>query len=74
MWCGCLEPFAIERRRILKGVAALLSLGTAGCAPTATPAQRATAAALLDETISIDLHSHPGMVRGLSRATMDGHI
>jgi len=87
MWCGCLEPFlvslsrwiaetspAIDRRQVLTGVGASLSLVAAGCAPTATPAQKATAAALLDETISIDLHSHPGMVRGLSRATMDGHI
>jgi membrane dipeptidase len=74
MWCGCLEPFAVERRRILKGMAAMLSLGAGGCAPTATPTQKAAAASLLDETIAIDLHSHPGMVRSLARATMDGHI
>ena len=74
MWCGCLEPFAIERRRILKGIAATVSLAAAGCAPAATPAQKVAGAALLDETISIDLHSHPGMVRSLARATMDGHI
>jgi len=87
MWCGCLEPFArsvarwlaessatVDRRQVLTGVAASLSLAATGCAPTATPAQKAAAASLLDETISIDLHSHPGMVRSLARATMDGHI
>ena len=86
MWCGCLEPFvrsverwlaesaAMDRRRLLKGAAASLSVAAAGCAPAATPAQKAASAALLDETISIDLHSHPGMVRSLARATMDGHI
>jgi membrane dipeptidase len=87
MWCGCLEPFlesvarwlsqptaAMNRRQALKGVAATLSLAAAGCAPAATPAQKTAGVALVDETISIDLHSHPGMVRGLARATMDGHI
>jgi len=86
MWCGCLEPFAvsvarwlggsstsIERRHVLRGMVATLSLAGAGCAPT-RPAQQIAGAALLDEMISIDLHSHPGMVRGLARATMDGHI
>lgn len=74
MWCGCLEPLALERRRFLTGVAAMFSLGAAGCAPTATPAQKTAASALLDDTLSIDLHSHPGLVRSLARATMDGHI
>jgi membrane dipeptidase len=87
MWCGCLEPFArsierwhaessapIGRRRVLTGMAASLSLAAAGCAPTAPAAHKAQSAARLDEAISIDLHSHPGMVRILARATMDGHI
>ena len=39
-----------------------------------TPDPKSAAMALLDETISIDLHSHPGMVRTLARATMDGQI
>ena len=96
MWCGCLEPFAenvahwfaessavVERRRVLKGMAAAISLPAAGCAtkvPSATtaattaPEPNIAADTLLDETISIDLHSHPGMVRALARTTMDGHI
>jgi len=86
MWCGCLEPVAegwarwltasraaIDRRQALGGIAATL-LAATGCAPTATPAQKTAGAALVDETISIDLHSHPGMVRPLARASMDGHI
>jgi membrane dipeptidase len=86
MWCGCLEPFAVSaarcldgsstsigRRQVLKGMVATLSLAGAGCSST-TPAQKAAGTALLDETISIDLHSHPGLVNSLARATMDGHI
>jgi len=86
MWCGCLDSYAvsgahwlggsstsIERRHVLRGMVSTLSLAGAGCALT-TPAQKIAGTALLDETISIDLHSHPGMVRGLARATMDGHI
>jgi len=41
---------------------------------TTTPDPKGAANALLDETISVDLHSHPGMVRSLARATMDGQI
>ena len=83
MWCGCLEPLmmrrrdgsspSIDRRGVLRGVAAALALAGAGCAST-SPAQKSAGTALLDETISIDLHSHPGLVRSLARATMDGHI
>jgi microsomal dipeptidase-like Zn-dependent dipeptidase len=57
------------------------SLAAAGCATTpdpknamTTPDPNSAATALLDETISIDLHSHPGMFRTLARATMDGQI
>jgi membrane dipeptidase len=71
MWCGCLDW--IERRHVLKGMVATLSLAGVGCAPTSA-ARKTAAPAVLDETISIDLHSHPGMVRSLARATMDGHI
>ena len=69
MWCGCLEPFAASRRDILRGMAAALALAGAGCTGAAAAARPVPndAAALLDETISIDLHSHPGMIR--SRAT-----
>src|SRR5262249_35835600 len=72
---------ANERRHVLKRLTATLSLAAAGCATTSdpknamtTPDLKSAAIALLDETISIDLHSHPGMVRTLARATMDGHI
>src|SRR2546421_3480296 len=87
MWCGCLEPvvegvaralsrptIALDRRQALKAIAATLALAGTGCAPAASSAHREAAARLLDDTVSIDLHSHPGMVRVLARATMDGHI
>ena len=86
MWCGCLEPFAesvtrwlgasstsIGRRHALKGMVATLSLAGTGCSST-MPAQKITGPALLDEMIAIDLHSHPGLVRGMARATIDGQI
>ena len=76
MWCGCLEPFAASRREILRGMAAALALAGAGC-PRAAAVRTGPndAATLLDDTISIDLHSHPGMVRGPARATtIDAHI
>jgi len=94
MWCGCLEPCAAsvtrwltessaanERRHVLKGLTATLSMAAAGCATTpdpknamTTPDLKSAATALLDETISIDIHGHPGMVRTLARAIMDGYI
>ncbi|HEY3187683.1 MAG TPA: membrane dipeptidase, partial [Solirubrobacteraceae bacterium] len=55
-------------------MAATLSVAAAGCAPAASPAQKAAATTVLDESISIDLHSHPGMIPSMARATMDGHI
>jgi membrane dipeptidase len=85
MWCGCLEPVVegvaralgrrtvvLDRRQALLGMAATLSLAATGCAPAAS--HREAAAALLDDVVSVDLHSHPGMVPVLARATMDGHI
>ena len=72
---------ANERRHVLKGLTATPSLAAAGWATTpdpknamTTPDPKGAATALLDETISIDLHSHPGMVRTLARATMDEQI
>jgi hypothetical protein len=52
---------------------ATVALAGAGCAST-TATQKISGPALVDETISIDLHGHVGMIRGLARATMDGHI
>jgi membrane dipeptidase len=88
MWCPCLgafvdalqqyltlvQPPMLERRRMLAGMTATAALAAAGCAPAATPAQRQSAMTLLDEAVSIDLHSHPGLVPSMARATMDGHI
>lgn len=75
MWC-CLQlsqPAPLDRRTVLRGMAATLSLTATGCAPTVSPAQK-EAAALLDEAVSVDLHSHPGMIESRARASMDGHI
>ncbi len=70
MWCGCLGPFAQSRRDVLRGIAATLAVAGGGCA-SAAPKRPAVgdAAGLLDETTSIDLHSHPGLIRGLGRTT-----
>lgn len=78
MWCGCLAalagslaaPVPISRRRALGSLAAL-SAYAAGCAPAVSPAQRETAKALADQSVSVDLHSHPGMLRS-SRTSVDG--
>lgn len=70
MWCGCFEPVAeawarwlsesraaIDRRQAIGGIAATLSLAVTGCAPAATPAQKTAGAALVEETLSIDLQA-----------------
>ena len=70
MWCGCLEPFAQRRRDVLRGIAAALALAGGGCASAApTRTVVGEAAVLLDETTSIDLHSHPGLIRRSGRTT-----
>jgi membrane dipeptidase len=73
MWCGCLEPIAVGRRQILTGMMAGLSLAGVGCSST-TAAHRTAGTALVDETISIDLHSHPGLIGTPPRVSMDDHI
>jgi membrane dipeptidase len=77
-WCGCLAalagslaaPAPISRRRALNGLAAL-SWYAAGCAPAVSPAHRETARTLAAQSPSVDLHSHPGMLRS-SRTSVEG--
>jgi membrane dipeptidase len=77
-WCGCLGALAADlagaapmsRRQALGGLAALAA---AGCAPAVTPAQREAARALAARSLSVDLHSHPGMLRS-SRTSIDGQV
>jgi membrane dipeptidase len=54
-------------------LAATLSATAAGCGPTITTAQRDDALRLAEETVSVDLHSHPGLVRS-SITDLDGHL
>jgi membrane dipeptidase len=76
MWCGCSEQWtgssagpALDRRQALAALAALL---TAGCAPV-TSAHRDAAERLAEESVSVDLHSHPGMFRS-STTSLEGHL
>lgn len=90
MWCPCLGELSarvvellsaatsgsarLDRRQALTGMAATFSVAMAGCSPAVSAAHRDAAAGLLRERMSVDLHSHPGLTRGLSRAGMDTHI
>jgi membrane dipeptidase len=74
MSCGCHETWAaslaqffsaltpnepsVDRRQALGAIAAV---GLAGCGAPVTAAQRDDAQRLAQETVSVDLHSHPGM-------------
>lgn len=65
----------LSRREFLKGATAALGLTAAGCASGAggSPSVHQDAAAsLLDEAVSVDLHSHPGLARR-ARLSIDGH-
>ena len=77
MWCGCSEQWAgaltglpLDRRQALKTLAALLA---AGCGATVTSAHRDAARRMAEESMSVDLHSHPGMLRS-STTTLEGHL
>jgi hypothetical protein len=70
MWCGCSE---LNRRQLVKMLTVTLSAMAAGCGPTITAAQREDAQRLAAETISVDLHAHPGLVRS-STTGLDGHL
>jgi membrane dipeptidase len=86
MTCGCFErwtrpvaPVAafsggvMSRRQALRAMGAALSVAAAGCGAVVTAAHRDAARQLADETISVDLHSHPGMFTS-SPLTMDGQV
>jgi membrane dipeptidase len=63
---------ALDRRQALQAMAAI-SLAMAGCGATVTPAHREEARRLAQESMSVDLHSHPGMLRS-SPTSLDGHL
>jgi membrane dipeptidase len=68
MWCCC----ALTRRQLLRGALATGVVSAAGCARP-SPAQRRTAQRLVQDALSVDLHSHPGML-SWSRLTTDQHL
>jgi membrane dipeptidase len=77
VWCGCSEqwwrPIAalpVDRRQALKPLAALVA---AGCGIT-TSAHRDAARRLAEESVSVDLHSHPGMLRTISTTSLEEHL
>src|SRR5215217_2180182 len=59
MWCGCSEGWMraapLDRRQ------ALMTLAAPGCA-TIKPEHNEAALRLTEESTSVDLHSHPGML------------
>jgi membrane dipeptidase len=62
---------AATRRDFVKG-ALTLPLVAAGCATTSTDSQ-ASGRALLDDVVSIDVHTHPALFQTYSRTTIDEH-
>ena len=62
---------AASRRDFVKG-ALTLPLVAAGCATTSTASQ-ASGRALLDDVVSIDVHTHPALFQTYSRTTIDEH-
>jgi membrane dipeptidase len=62
---------AASRRDFVKGALAL-PLVAAGCATTSAASQ-ASGRALLDDVISIDVHTHPALFQTYSRTTIDEH-
>ena len=68
MLCCC----GLSRRQLLRGALASGAALAAGCARPSAEQQR-TARLLVQDTLSVDLHSHPGMLRG-SRLTTDQHL
>jgi membrane dipeptidase len=81
MRCGCLPTLSpagfglsptLSRRELFRGMTAALSLALAGCV-TIPERHRVTADELTREQPSVDLHAHPGMLRGSPRS-MDAQI
>jgi len=62
----------LDRRQALRTLAATVSLA-AGCGGTVTSAHRHEAAELARESMSVDLHSHAGMLRS-STTSLDGQL
>ena len=68
--CGCAHRWtppravqpALGRRDMLKAAAAALAMAAAGCGAVVSPAHRETAQRIAEESPSVDLHSHPGML------------
>jgi membrane dipeptidase len=63
---------AASRRDFIKGALAL-PLVAAGCATTASPANQAAGRAVLDDVLSVDVHTHPALFQTYSRTTIDEH-
>ena len=73
--CGCAgrwtwpRPAAapqLGRRDMLRAAAAALAMVASGCGAVVSPAHRETAQRIAEESPSVDLHSHPGMLGRLS--------
>ena len=62
---------AASRRDFVKG-ALSLPLVAGGCATT-SPRDQAAARALLDDVLSVDVHTHPALFQTYSRTTIDEH-
>jgi membrane dipeptidase len=62
---------AASRRDFVKGALAL-PLVVAGCA-TSSPANQAAGRAVLDDVLSVDVHTHPALFESYSRTRIDEH-
>jgi membrane dipeptidase len=88
MWCPCLSEAvqqwsawlaheAAEQRKLTRRQAvkmATVALAAAGCAPAASGPQKAEAESLLGGSVSVDLHSHPGLHPRLSPTSLSTHL
>ncbi len=63
---------AASRRDFVKGALAL-PLVAAGCMTTASATNQAAGRTLLDDVVSIDVHTHPALFQTYSRTTIDEH-
>jgi len=62
---------AASRRDFVRGALALPFIA-GGCATT-SPSSQAAGRALLDEVVSVDVHTHPALFQTYSRTTIDEH-
>ena len=63
---------AASRRDFVKGALALPLVAT-GCATTASAANQAAGRAVLDDVLSVDVHTHPALFQTYSRTTIEEH-